>query len=104
MDNKPFALFLDQLPAHKAKKVAEEAKKLQIKLIFNVGYSPEYSMIESCFSQVKRAYKAKRLNSLVNNKFWDTHNEVRKAFKVVTRELVVNCAQRSHALMQIPKQ
>ena len=104
MGGKPFALFLDQLPAHRTKKVAAEAQRLQIKLIFNVGYSPEYSMIEAVFSQCKRKYKATRLNALVNNKCWDVQKEVRKSFAVVTKELVVNCAKRSYALMQLPRQ
>ena len=67
--------------------------------MYNVGYSPEYSMIESVFAQVKRDFKARRLNALVNHDYWDTPAQIRKSFKVVSKELVVNCAQRSYALM-----
>ena len=57
----PLVLFLDQLGAHKAKIVKEKMVELNIRPIFNVGYSPEFNPIERVFSKVKRRFNAKRL-------------------------------------------
>ena len=64
----PIALFMDQLNVHKAKLVMPWYEKLNIKPIFNIGYSPEFNPIEACFSQVKRSYNRERLNSLANDR------------------------------------
>ena len=61
-------------------------------------------MIESVFAQVKRDFKARRLNALVNHDYCNTLKDMWKSFKVVSKELVVNCAQRCYALMQLPRQ
>ena len=47
---------------HKSKQVKEVYSELDVKPIYNVGYSPEFNPIESVFSQVKRTYNRERLN------------------------------------------
>ena len=46
----PIALFMDKLAVHRHKEVKLEYEALDIKPIFNVGYSPEFNPIESVFS------------------------------------------------------
>ena len=46
----PIALFMDKLAVHRHKEVKLMYEALDIKPIFNVGYSPEFNPIESVFS------------------------------------------------------
>ena len=64
----PLALFMDQLTVHRSKEVRPWYAQLNIKPIFNVGYSPEYNPIESIFSIVKRHFNRDRLYAIVNRK------------------------------------
>ena len=48
--NVKLALFMDQLNVHKGKDIKPLYADYDIKPIFNIGYSPEYNPIESCFS------------------------------------------------------
>ena len=68
---KPLALLMDQLTVHKAKNVRPFYDLLDIKPIFNVGYSPEFNPIESIFSIVKRHFKRDRLMKIVNQEEFD---------------------------------
>ena len=47
------ALFMDNLPAHKSKRVTDEMRRLGFRWIWNVPYSPQYNPIELVFSKVK---------------------------------------------------
>jgi transposase len=67
----PIALFMDKLAVHRHKEVKLMYEALNIKPIFNVGYSPEFNPIESVFSQVKRSYNKARLNKLANGEIFD---------------------------------
>ena len=88
---------MDQLSVHKHFAVKPVYEELEITPIYNVGYSPEFNCIESCFSQVKRNYILERLNSLANDLYFDPTTEIRKAFRVVTPELVQACLRMSEA-------
>jgi transposase len=52
--------------------------------IFNIPASPEMNPIETCFAQVKRIYKKKRLNALVNKRPFDMDITIDDAFDVIT--------------------
>ena len=84
MGGAAFALFLDQLVVHKMKTVRAKYEEYNIYPIFNVPASPDMNPIESCFSHVKRIYKKKRLNALVNRRVFDMDEEVVRAFDVIT--------------------
>ena len=60
-DEKPFAVFLDNLAVHKTKEVMETYERLNIKPIFNVPYSPQFNGIESYFSLLKGETKLHNL-------------------------------------------
>ena len=95
MGGDPFALYVDQLSVHKTKEVWKLYHKYDIQLILNIPASPEMNPIESCFSQVKRIYKQKRLNALVNEIEFDMDEAIERAFEYITPDLVKNCAARS---------
>ena len=46
-------LFMDNLTTHTSPKTRETMRKLHIKPIFNLSYSPDLNGIESTFSKVK---------------------------------------------------
>jgi len=58
------ALFIDNLTAHKTKKVMAKYKELQFATIFNVPYQPEFSAIEYVFSRAKHQYRQLKLEAL----------------------------------------
>ena len=73
--------------------------ELQITQILNLGYSPEFNAIESCFSQVKRVYNRERLRALANDAFFDEVAQIKTALKVIKKELVRACARKSVYLL-----
>ena len=46
---KEFAIFMDNLQVHKTKEVLETCKRLKVRPIFNVPYSPDFNGIETYF-------------------------------------------------------
>ena len=83
---------MDQLNVHSDKQhVAHLYNELNINKILNIGYSPEFNCIESCFSQVKRLYNRERLNALSNEKDFDEIKEIKRSLKVITRDLAAAC-------------
>ena len=73
--------------------------ELQIRQILNIGYSPEFNAIESCFSQVKRVYIRERLRALANDVYFDEVVQIKTALKEITKELVGKCARKSLHLL-----
>jgi transposase len=48
---------MDNLRLHKTKAVTEACKRLKVRTIFNVPYSPDFNGIETYFSLLKGEYK-----------------------------------------------
>lgn len=74
-------VFLDNLAVHRTKRIQELYKQLDMKVIFNVPYSPQYNPIEIVFSIVKGHYKKRRLNYLANGKVMNETNLIRESFR-----------------------
>ena len=53
-------ILLDNLSAHKDKRVQQVAKKLGLKLIFQPPYSPEFNPIELAWNTIKTEIRSKR--------------------------------------------
>ena len=70
--------------------------ELDIKPIFNVGYSPEFNPIERVFSKVKRRFNAKRLSDLANRRGFNFDSRITAAFKEVTVGDCANCVRKSY--------
>ena len=84
MGQTPIALFCDQLAVHRSKDVKPWYSELNIKLVLNVGYSPEFNPIEAVFSKIKRVFNHKRLNCLVNKIGFNMDTSIMEAFRSVT--------------------
>lgn len=62
-------MFLDNLRVHHTIVVRELCKKLDIPLVFNLPYSPEYNPIETYFSLLKNLFKRMKLNYIATNRY-----------------------------------
>ena len=72
------ALFLDNLRVHHTLKVKDLCKKLDIPLVFNLPYSPDYNPIETYFSLLKNLFKRMKLNYIANGKEIDIPDMIDK--------------------------
>ena len=95
----PIALFMDQLKVHKARSVLPIYETLNIRPVFNVGYSPEFNPIEAVFSKVKSQFCRKRLNCLVNKIGFNADNEIKEALKSITQEHCASCTRKGLNLL-----
>ena len=85
---------------HKSKEVKPYYTGLDIKPIFNVGYSPEFNPIESVFSIVKRHFKSSRLQCIVNQRSFDFEQTIRNSFLKVTASNCRACVKKSEKLLE----
>ena len=88
---RPMAIICDNLPAHKTNLVKKASQELNLELIFNVPYSPDYNAIEFIFGKVKTAFKKKKLDSWVNELNKTTPELVQESFNEVTKKDCINC-------------
>ena len=100
MGNRPFALFLDNLHAHKHPDTFAVYDELHITPIFNVGYSPQFNAIEAVFSQPKARYCRARLHHLVNKTEFKRNDEIRKALLAIKPEHCDACIRKSFHLLE----
>jgi len=77
-----FAIFMDNLQVHKTKEVLETCKRLKVRPIFNVPYSPDFNGIETYFSLLKGEYKKLILERLI------------KGIKVDSSSMIVQSIQK----------
>ena len=77
-----FAIFMDNLQVHKTKEVLDTCKRLKVRPIFNVPYSPDFNGIETYFSLLKGEYKKLILERLI------------KGIKVDSSSMIVQSIQK----------
>ena len=97
---RPIALFMDNLWVHKRPECREMMAKLDIRPIYNVGYSPEFNPVEAVFSKVKRRFSSQRLHDLVTKVGFNMDREVEAAFRAVTPAHCAACARKSRHLLE----
>lgn len=100
MGFQPLALFMDQLAVHRSQSVRAIYPALDIRPVFNVGYSPEFNPIEAVFSKVKARFNSRRLNCLVNKIGFNADNEIKDAFDAITNEHCSACVRKSRHLLE----
>lgn len=99
MGARPFALFVDNLHAHKHRDVLEIYQELSVSVIYNVGYSPQFNPIESTFSLPKARYGRVRLHHHVNNKEFKRNEEIRKSLQAIKQAHCDACVKKSYHLL-----
>ena len=91
---------MDNLFVHDCGDAPKFYRDFNITRVKNISYAPDLNPIEACFSHVKRLFNKARLNAIANDLDFDMEKNIKKAFKVITPELVTNCARRSLALLR----
>ena len=81
-------------------RVRELMTELDIRPIYNVGYSPEFNPIEAVFSKVKRQFSSQRLHNLVTKIGFNMDNEVEAAFQAIKPAHCGACARKSLHLLR----
>ena len=99
MGYRPFALFIDNLHAHKHENTYAIYQELNITPIFNVGYSPQFNPIESVFSRPKARYCRVRLPHAVNKTEFKRNEEIRKALQAIKPAHCDACIRKSYHLL-----
>ena len=89
---------------HKSRDVQPEYDRLNIRPIYNVGYSPELNPIEAVFSKVKAIFCRDRLSSLVNKTGFNFDRAITAAFGAVTPEHCAACVRKSRHLLECAAQ
>ena len=78
-----FAIFMDNLQVHKTKEVLETCKRLKVRPIFNVPYSPDFNGIETYFSLIKGEYKNLILERLIKGIKVDSSSMIMQSIQKV---------------------
>jgi len=81
---KRIVIILDNFRTHHARKVREEAEKLNISLVYLPPYSPDLNPIENVWKSVKRAVSEK---SPLNIK--ELKETIAKTFKKITKSIIL---------------
>ena len=58
-------LFMDNLAVHSSEHSKKVMRDFGFRFIYNCAYQPDYNPIESCFSMVKRNFKALRAKKFI---------------------------------------
>jgi putative transposase len=86
-------LVLDNFQTHKAKRVKEKARTLNIELIYLPPYSPDLNPIEYLWKSIKRLISVSRIESkqelteIVKRKFFDLASSLSAARMWIPRFL-----------------
>ena len=92
-DQQEFAMFMDNLQVHKTQEVSDTCKRLKVRSIFNVPYSPDFNGIESYFSLVKGEYKKLILQKLVKGIKVDSTALIKESVERVDNEKIKRCVE-----------
>ena len=85
------AIFIDNLRVHHTDDVVEMCEALDIMVIYNKPYSPDFNAIEFVFSAVKNHYKRERFHHENNSIPYQIGDLIERAFRVVKTAHVRNC-------------
>ena len=86
-----FAIFMDNLQAHKTKEVLETCRRPKARPIFNVPYSPDFNGIETYFSLLKGEYKKLLLERLIKGAKVDSPSLISQSIQWVDQDKVKRC-------------
>ena len=89
-----FAIFMDNLQVHKTKEVLETCKRLKVRPIFNVPYSPDFNGIETYFSLLKGEYKKIILERLIKGIKVDSSSMIVQSIQKVDQGKAKRCVAR----------
>ena len=89
------AIFMDRLSVHTCRRSKEKMTFLKIEAVYNVSYSPEFNLIETVFSLVKRNIKTERLKLIIKNEEEDLNTMTTNEFNQIKKDTCVNLIRNS---------
>ena len=89
-----FAVFWDNAQMHKADDVRNTATDLDIPLIYNIPYCPQYNGLENMWMHTKAAFKTLVTQSMYAGKKWSNADFVPRVTKAVPKEVIIKGLQR----------
>ena len=81
---------MDGAKFHTSKYTTEQLKLMDVRVIMNVSYHPQFNPIEGCFFVVKKHFRRKRLNELVNGQFTSQQKAINNSFRQLTTSTIRN--------------
>ena len=81
--DKPLALFMDNLAAHRTIRARERMRELDIRPIFNIVYQCQLNPIELVFSKIKHVYKTLRHAKIVRGVKPNPYTLIGKAVRAI---------------------
>jgi transposase len=89
-------LVMDNLPAHRAKKVRLFLESHNISYLFIPPYSPEFNPIEEAFSKIKQFIRRQKPRTSIA-----LEEAIRSAIKTVTADDAINYINHSYEFAQV---
>ena len=71
-------------------------EELDIKVVKNAAYSPNYNPVEGAISVCKKSIKKKRLRSQILNRPIDLWKEIEESFMEIKKEVCLNFVVKSN--------
>ena len=99
--NRKIAIFIDNLAVHHVPAVVQLCRELDILVIFNKPYSPDFNPIENVFSNVKNHYKRARFHCENNSVEYKIRTLIEKAFGSVKLSSIRNDINHSMRLLGV---
>ena len=82
---------MDNLGSHTAYASKKEMKRLKLRWIFNVPYSPQWNPIELTFSQIKKNFKDLRAKKFMGHIHDDIETMITKSVTMTKKKDIVKC-------------
>ena len=82
---------MDNLSSHTSKRSQSEMRRLGLRYIYNVPYSPDYNPIEMVFSQIKQKFRSLRTQKLTGQTNASHEDLIRQAVESVKKKNVQKC-------------
>ena len=76
------------------------AADLDIVLIYNVPYRPDFNGVENLWTHAKAEFKAKKLGHIMAGLLWDNLAEAEAAIRSIDTETAIKCIERGLTALQ----
>ena len=76
------------------------AADLDIVLIYNVPYRPDFNGVENLWTHAKAEYKARKLGHIMTGLSWNNQHEAEAAIQSIDRETAIKCLERGLTALQ----
>ena len=94
-----FCALQDNLNVHRSKQATKLMEDLDIPVVWNAPYSPQFNAVEYIIGVIKQNYKKNKLNKILNGTNETERELLAKAVKKVTPAMVESTVNHAVALL-----